>query len=36
VKCKRSRNFSFSTFDFKINNYGFPEVINQAFPDLPF
>ena len=36
VKCKRSRNFCFSTFDFKINNYGFPEVINQAFPDLPF
>lgn len=36
VKCKRSRNFSFKPFDFKINNYGFPEVINLDFPDLPF
>ena len=36
VKCKRSRNFSFKSFDFKINNYGFPEVINLDFPDLPF
>lgn len=36
VKCKRSRNFSFKPFDFKINMYGFPEVINHDFPDLPF
>lgn len=36
VKCKRSRNFSFAPFEFKINQYGFPEVINSDFPDLPF
>ena len=27
VTCKRSRGYSFSPFAFKVNNYGFPKVI---------
>ena len=27
VSCKRSRGYSFSPFTFKVNTYGFPEVI---------
>lgn len=36
VKCKRSRNHSFEDFEFKINNYGFPEVISSEFPYLNY
>ena len=34
VKCKRSRNFSFEDFEFKINSYGFPEVVGVDYPEL--
>lgn len=36
VKCKRSRNYMFQPFPFKINGYGFPEVINYEFLDIQF
>lgn len=36
VHCKRSRNFSFDDFEFKVNTYGFPEVIGVDYPELDF
>lgn len=32
VSCKRSRGYSFSPFTFKVNNYGYPKVI-QPYED---
>lgn len=34
VHCKRSRNYQFNDFEFKINNLGFPEVIGAGYPEL--
>lgn len=36
VHCKRTRNFPFQDFSFKINSYGYPEVMGVGFTDLPF
>ena len=36
VSCKRSRNYNFEDFEFKINQFGFPEVIGSGMPDLDF
>jgi hypothetical protein len=36
VKCKRSRNYGFSDFEFMINKFGFPEVIGSGYPELNF
>lgn len=30
VSCKRSRGYSFEPFSFKINEYGYPEVVNPS------
>jgi len=32
VKCKRSRGFSFEPFDFKINDFGYPQVVSNYNP----
>jgi len=34
VKCKRSRNFSFETFSFKVNDIGYPEVVGDLYDPL--
>jgi len=34
VKCKRSRNFGFEDFEFKVNSLGYPEVIGVDYPEL--
>lgn len=34
VKCKRSRNFPFETFSFKINELNLPEVANNLYDPL--
>lgn len=36
VKCKRSRNYGFNDFEFRINNFGFPEVIGNDYPEIDF
>ena len=36
VSCKRSRNYGFENFDFFINRFGFPEVIDASTPDMDF
>ena len=36
VSCKRSRNRGFEDFQFYINDYGFPEVIDANLPDIDF
>jgi len=36
VSCKRSRNYGFEDFDFFINRFGFPEVIDASTPDIDF
>jgi len=32
VKCKRSRGFPFESFDFRINEFGFPQVVSDYNP----
>ena len=34
VKCKRSRNFPFETFSFKINDFGYPEIVGDLYDPL--
>tara|TARA_R110000796_G_scaffold21344_1_gene62862 strand:+ start:3072 stop:3917 length:846 start_codon:yes stop_codon:yes gene_type:complete len=34
VSCKMSRGYSFESFSFKVNNYGYPEVINDFYDPL--
>ena len=34
VSCKRSRNFSFETFSFKVNELGFPIMIDDIYDPL--
>ncbi len=34
VKCKRSRNFPFDTFSFKINDFGYPEIVGDLYDPL--
>jgi len=34
VSCKRSRNASFETFSFKVNNFGLPEVEGAFYDPL--
>tara|TARA_R110000851_G_scaffold133684_1_gene268622 strand:+ start:555 stop:1400 length:846 start_codon:yes stop_codon:yes gene_type:complete len=34
VRCKRSRNFSFDTFSFKVNEKGYPEVVGDLYDPL--
>jgi hypothetical protein len=36
VSCKRSRNYGFEDFDFFINRFGYPEVIDASTPDIDF
>tara|TARA_B110000046_G_scaffold161361_1_gene175045 strand:+ start:19 stop:480 length:462 start_codon:yes stop_codon:yes gene_type:complete len=36
VSCKRSRNRGFEDFQFFINDFGFPEVIDSNYPDIDF
>lgn len=32
VKCKRSRGFAFEPFEFKINDFGYPQVVSNYNP----
>jgi hypothetical protein len=34
VSCKRSRNASFEDFNFKVNNFGFPQVEGDLYDIL--
>jgi len=34
VKCKRSRNFPFKDFFFSINDFGFPQIVDESFDPL--
>lgn len=34
VSCKRSRGFPFETFSFKINNFGYPELVDSIYDPL--
>lgn len=35
VKCKRSRNFSFNTFNFTVNELGYPKVLTDVDDIVP-
>jgi len=35
VKCKRSRNFSFDTFNFTVNELGYPKVLDDIDDIIP-
>lgn len=34
VTCKRSRGFPFNTFSFKINNFGYPQLVDTIYDPL--
>tara|TARA_R110000744_G_scaffold7346_1_gene25409 strand:+ start:1473 stop:2312 length:840 start_codon:yes stop_codon:yes gene_type:complete len=34
VKCKRSRGYAFETFSFKVNDFGYPEIVGNLYDPL--